>query len=208
VAVRDELNTAADAIVIIQVSRIERGKGHIEHLHALARLRDKPRWTCWMVGGAQRRSEVAYMNRLRRLAADLGINGRVRFLGERTDVPRLLAAADVYCQPNTRPEGFGLTFAEALHARLPVVTTDIGGAAELLDPDCALLIPSDAVAGPALSGALAQLIDSDELRHRLGAGAATRAAGLMDVRSEIAALRELLDDVVSSGATSISGAAS
>ena len=56
----------------------------------------------------------------------MGIADRVRFLGERFDVPRLLAAADVHCQPNSGPEPFGIAFIEALYASLPVVSTRIG----------------------------------------------------------------------------------
>jgi glycosyltransferase involved in cell wall biosynthesis len=49
----------------------------------------------------------------------------------RSDVARLLAAADIHCQPNIGPEPFGITFIEALYAGLPLVTTSIGGAIEM-----------------------------------------------------------------------------
>jgi glycosyltransferase involved in cell wall biosynthesis len=50
---------------------------------------------------------------------DLRIADRVRFAGQRDDVPRLLAAADLHCQPNSSPEPFGVAFVEALAAGLP-----------------------------------------------------------------------------------------
>ena len=65
---------------------------------------------------------------------------RVTFLGERRDVAALLAAADIHCQPNTAPEPFGLAFVEALHAGVPVVTTDAGGAREIVTPACGILV--------------------------------------------------------------------
>jgi len=55
---------------------------------------------------------------------------RVRFVGERLDVARILAAADIFCQPNIEAEPFGIVFIEALYAGLPVVASASGGALE------------------------------------------------------------------------------
>ena len=76
------------------------------------------------------------------LVARKGLAERVRFLGERADVPDLLGAADIHCQPNSSPEPFGLAFVEALHAALPVVTSDAGGAREIVTPACGVLVPA------------------------------------------------------------------
>ena len=81
-------------------------------------------------GGAQRSHEAVYLAELRQAADRAGIGDRVRFLGQRTDVPDLLAAADVFCQPNTGPEPFGIAFVEALYAGLPVVTRRWRGAGD------------------------------------------------------------------------------
>lgn len=59
-AIRREFETPADSAVIIQVSRLERWKGHTLHLDGLAGLRDLPGWTCWIVGGPQRPHEHVY----------------------------------------------------------------------------------------------------------------------------------------------------
>ena len=75
---------------------------------------------------------------------------RVRFLGQRSDIPDVLGAADIHCQPNVDPEPFGVAFVEALHAGLPVVTTAIGAAPEVVDATCGVLVPKDA---GALAGA-------------------------------------------------------
>jgi len=123
-ATRTEFDTPDDAVVIIQVSRMEECKGHVLHLEALSTLKDLPGWVCWLIGGAQRASEAAYLNKLKALASQLGIMDRMRFAGQRSDAQKLLAAADIHCQPNTSAEGFGITFIEGLQAGLPVVTTD------------------------------------------------------------------------------------
>jgi glycosyltransferase involved in cell wall biosynthesis len=91
----------------------------------------------------------------------------VRFLGERTDIVRLMAAADIYCQPNTRPEPFGVVLVEALAAKLPVVTTGMGGAAEIVDQRCGILFSEPTAAN--VAQALQRLIDDRALRATLGA---------------------------------------
>jgi glycosyltransferase involved in cell wall biosynthesis len=123
-AVRCELDTSPEAVVIIQASRLEEWKGHRALLNGLGLVRDLPDWTCWIVGGVQRAHEAPYLEALKILAADLRISERVRFVGQRSDVPRLLAAADIFCQPNSGPEPFGIVFVEALYAGLPVVASD------------------------------------------------------------------------------------
>jgi len=189
---RDELATARDAVVIVQVGRMESLKGHAALLHALAPLRDR-NWICWQAGAAQRPHERAYVDGLRRLADELGIGDRVKFLGHRSDVARVLAAADIYCQPNSAPDAFGLSFIEALGAGLPVVTTAIGGAIEIVDETCGVLVAPDDKA--ALAGALGRLIDDIDFRHRLGAAGPARAKALCDppaILREIASLIEEL----------------
>lgn len=196
-AVRAELDTPAEAVVIVQVSRMEPWKGHRLHLDALARMRDVPGWVCWQVGGAQRPEERVYMDGLREQAERAGIADRVRFLGLRSDVPRLLAAADVHCQPNTGPEPFGITFIEGLDAGLPVVTTAIGGGKEIVDPSCGILVPP---ADPgALAAALADLVRSPEKRARLGAAGPARAEALCGVETQLPRLARALASIVSPG---------
>lgn len=193
-ATRAELQTPENATVIIQVSRMESWKGHALHLEALSMLKDLPGWVCWQVGGAQRPGELEYVADLKNTAIRLGIGDRVYFLGQRSDVPRLLAAADIHCQPNSGPEPFGIAFIEALHSRLPVLTTAIGGACEIVDETCGLLVPpGDAVA---LAASLRRLIENENLRHSLGANGPHRARGLCDPATQIERLGRLLASVV------------
>ena len=133
--VRSELGTAEGTVVILQASRLERWKGQAVHLAALGLLRDVPGWECWLAGGIQKAGEEQFLDELRSAAELAGIADRVRFLGQRADVSRLMAAADVFCQPNSGPEPFGIVLVEALYAGLPVVTSGFGGAARNRGPD-------------------------------------------------------------------------
>ena len=181
--VRAELATPPDSVVIAQVSRMEAWKGHELHLDALARLRDVPGWLCWMIGGSQRSAEQSFLEALKERARRLGLAEHVRFLGQRSDVPALLHAADIFCQPNRDPEPFGIVFVEALAAGLPVVTTDMGGVSEIIDSSCGMTVtPGDA---NALAHALLTLIQDRQTRMRLGANGPSRAATLCDLRTQL-----------------------
>jgi glycosyltransferase involved in cell wall biosynthesis len=181
--IRAELGTPQDAVVIVQASRMDAWKGHAVLLDALSALRDRPDWVCWQVGGAQRPRDTVYVDSLQTQANRLRLNDRVRFVGERADVPRLLAAADIYCQPNISPEPFGIAFIEALAAGLPVVTSALGGAIEIVDDSCGSLVPaSDPVA---LSVSLRRLAGDPIERARLGGAARLRARLLCDPTEQI-----------------------
>ena len=196
--VRAELSTEEADVVMVQSCRMEPWKGHRLLLEGLARLDRAARWTAWIVGGAQRPHEVRYQEELRATAARLGIAGRVRFVGQRDDVPRILAAADIHCQPNLGAEPFGIAFVEALYAGLPVVTTALGGPKEIVDAHCGILVPpGDA---DALAGALQALIADGSRRRALGAAGPARAAELCEPVAQVDRLARALSRVVPDGA--------
>jgi glycosyltransferase involved in cell wall biosynthesis len=193
VRVRRELGTGEDDVVILQASRMEAWKGHTALVEALATLADLPGWTAWIAGGAQRPSERVYVLSVRRAVTSAGLEPRVRFTGERADIARLAAAADIYCQVNRDPEPFGVAFVEALGAGLPVVTTAAGGAPEIVVDDCGRLVaPGDATT---LAGTLRGLIGSARLRQSLGSRGPARARALCDGPTQLARLIEILDEV-------------
>jgi glycosyltransferase involved in cell wall biosynthesis len=193
-AVRAELNTPDDAVVIVQASRLESWKGQSMLISALEQLRDIPNWICWIAGGVQRPHEAEYLAELKQQAQELGIADRVLFLGQRTDVPRLLAAADIHCQPNTGAEPFGIAFVEALYAGLPVVTTAIGGAMEIVDDTCGRLVAANDI--DALSQVLGKLISDPDQRASLASGGKARAEYLCHPAKQLNRLDSLLSQVV------------
>ena len=188
--VRAELQTPEDATVIVQVSRMEAWKGQSSLLEALGRLRDRKDWMCWIAGGAQIPAERIYADGLKKQAVELGIADRVRFLGERSDVPRLLAAADVFCQPNKGTEGFSIVFMEAFLASLPIVTTAIGGALEMVNDSCGVLLPANDL--NALTDALKSLIENPQLRLAMGRAGYRRVHELCDPESQLHKLSQIL----------------
>jgi len=192
-ALRREFDTPEGATVLIQVSRMEAWKGHAVVVEALGRLRSKADWVWWIVGGAQRPEEARYADSLAASAERLGIADRLRFLGERQDVRRLLAAADVHCQANVAPEPFGIAYVEALAAGLPVVASRAGGAMEIVDDSCGLLVPPGDV--DALALALERLIVDRAFRAKLARCATPRARQLSDPARQIRRLAQALAEM-------------
>jgi glycosyltransferase involved in cell wall biosynthesis len=164
--IRAGLDAASDNVVILSASRLEPWKGHLHLLQALGQLKDLPRWTLWIAGGAQRPHELEYVEQLRGEVARLGIESRVRFLGERRDVPALMRGADIFCQANEGPEPFGVVFAEALLSGVPVVTVSLGGAPEIVSDTCGRLVPAGDL--DALARAIRELVSDEGMRRKLG----------------------------------------
>jgi glycosyltransferase involved in cell wall biosynthesis len=193
-AKREGHGAHAETVVITLVSRLERWKGHAALLAALASLKDVATWRAWIVGGPQRPAEDAYRVQLERQANEARIADRVHFLGQRDDVAALLWASDVYCQPNTGAEPFGITFVEAMYAGLPVVATALGGAREIVTPACGVLVPPSDPG--ALGAALRQFVADPALRRRLGAAGPARAVELCAPARIAERLRELLEQAL------------
>jgi glycosyltransferase involved in cell wall biosynthesis len=169
-----------DRMVIVQAGRFDQLKGQALLLDALGRLAGDPRWVLWVAGAAQRPAEVLLLRKLENQAAALGIGNRVSFLGHVSAMPALLASADIYCQPNIAPESFGLTFIEALNARLPVLATNLGGAREILAPDWGTLVAPRA---DSVAEGLAQLLNFPHLSE----GGPQRARAMCDAPTQIQA---------------------
>ena len=136
-ALRAELGLPAGPLIGV-FSRLAPWKGQDVVIEALARLPDV---RCIVVG-APLFGEDAYAAHLRDLAAARGVADRVLFLGQRGDVPRLMQAVDAVVHPSIDPEPFGRTLVEAMLAGVPVVATDAGASAEILDGGAAgTLVP-------------------------------------------------------------------
>ena len=99
----------------------------------------------------------------------------VRFLGQRTDIPALLGAADVVVVPSLW-EGQPLIVQEALRAGRPLVASRAGGIPDVTGEDAALLVPPRDPA--ALAAAVESVLDDPGLAAKLGAAAAERAGEL------------------------------
>lgn len=124
---RQRLFPDPGARLLLSAGRLAEQKNHAALLNAFASLvPDFPDIELWIAGDGPLRGP------LERQIAGLGLEGRVILLGARQDVPDLMRAADVFVL-SSRFEGFGLVVAEAMASGTPVVATDAGGVAEVMD---------------------------------------------------------------------------
>jgi glycosyltransferase involved in cell wall biosynthesis len=123
-------------------SRLAAWKGQHVVLQALAKT---PGVSCIMAGDALF-GEQAYAAKLQQMVVDLELGDRVHFLGQRSDVPRLMRAVDAVVHPSIDAEPFGRTLVEAMLAGVPVIATDAGAASDILEAGRAgtLVPPGDA----------------------------------------------------------------
>ncbi|TWT34636.1 glycosyltransferase family 4 protein [Blastopirellula retiformator] len=194
-AIRKEFDLDDETPVIIQVGRLESYKGLHIHLEALGQLPADEPWESWVVGGPQKAEDHEYLSKLKAIVEGHGLTNRVRFLGQRSDVARILRAADLFCHPNVRAEPFGVVFIEALFAGLPVVATNIGGAKEIVTDNCGQLVAPNDV--NALAKALNELVQDLALRKSLGVNGPNRATELCDVGAQILKLEKVLRSAAS-----------
>lgn len=127
VEVRRALGVPDDAFVVGAVGALVPHKGHKHLIEALAWL-DNQRQDVWGVIAGEGPERDA----LQGLADQWKIAPRVRLLGARDDVPRLLRAFDVFAHPSVE-EGLGQAVIEAMLAGVPVVASQAGGVPEVVD---------------------------------------------------------------------------
>ena len=128
-AARETLGIAPDDGPVVGILAMLRPEKAHENFLAAAKhlLRSLPRAVFLLVGGGPRQSE------LEQLAEDLGITDRVRFLGTRSDVPRILPAFDVsVLASHPKVETLPLSQMEAMSLGIPVVATRVGALHELI----------------------------------------------------------------------------
>ena len=128
--VRHELEIADTTPVLLTVCRLFPAKGVSELIQALHDVSDEVPTAVLLVVGEE--TQAGYLDELREMVRAYDVDGRVRFLGRRDDVPALMAGADVFAMPSMF-EPFGLVFAEAMAMALPVVALDNGGTVEVVE---------------------------------------------------------------------------
>lgn len=187
--VRQGLGVPVDGTVLLVLAALVRRKGVdvvLRALEVLARVGLRP--LLWVAGeGAENAS-------LEALARDAGVEGQVRFLGRRGDVPDLLGACDIVVIPSRR-EGLGVAALEAMAAGRPIVASAVGGLAEaVVDRRTGLLVPPDDP--EALASALEEIVRDPSLRAALGAEGPRRVAESFAAEQMVESYARLYESVL------------
>jgi glycosyltransferase involved in cell wall biosynthesis len=191
-AVRAELGASPGEVLVGHIARYHPMKDHGNLLRAARSLIDSGRELRLVLAGPG----VDTANReLRGMIDSLSLGERVVFLGERRDIPALLAGLDVYCMSSSHGEAFPMAVGEAMAAGLPCVVTDVGDAAWLVG-DTGRVVPARDSA--ALATALEALLDcGSEDRRRLGAAARQRVLERFSLEAVVGEYQALYRELVS-----------
>jgi glycosyltransferase involved in cell wall biosynthesis len=192
--VRDEFGLLQGELLALTVANLRPTKAYDVFLQAarLTQDRDVPvRYVA--AGSGYLRDELEAQH------ARLGLGDRFRFIGERTDVPRLLAGADLFVLPS-RQEGLPVAIMEATSAGVPLVVTPVNELGLLFtDGVNALVVPPEDP--EALAAAVATLVGDGDLRQKLACGSLARGE-LFDVTRCVREVEAVYDEMLSSSVRS------
>jgi glycosyltransferase involved in cell wall biosynthesis len=165
---------SSEAFAFGTVARLVPFKGHLHLLEAAAQLAPRYREARWILIGDGPEREA-----LVRRAGELGITERVRFLGSRDDVLRLLQGLDCFVLPSLA-EGMPNALLEGMATGLPAIGTAVSGTEEILEPGRSgwLVEPASAAA---LAAAMGEALADPAKAAELGRGARRRIESDFDL---------------------------
>jgi glycosyltransferase involved in cell wall biosynthesis len=166
---------------ILSVGTLTRRKGHDVLLRALKSVEDLD-WQAVIIGSKS--LDASTSEALARQVEALGLEVRVRLLGEVDDPQVHFASADMFALAS-RYEGYGMVFAEALSHGLPIVACHAGAVPDVVPADAGILVPVDDA--PAFGEALRRLLQSPQERETRSA-AALQAGSLLPTWADTAAI--------------------
>jgi glycosyltransferase involved in cell wall biosynthesis len=183
-------------ILLVPCASVRKHKGvHV----AIEAMRQLPRsHVLWVTGDTTDTVARAYVRELEELASRLNVSDRVRFIGARRDVHKVMAAADVVLVPSIWDEPFGLVAAEAQLLGIPVVASNRGALPELMaGGDAGILFDPDDPTS--LAAGVDRLERDPDLRTRLSTAARLRATARYSYQRWTSEVASVLEEVARSG---------
>jgi glycosyltransferase involved in cell wall biosynthesis len=195
-SVRQELGVG-DAPLIGFVARLDPWKGLDVFLRAASEVTGPFPEARFVVAGGAPSGYEKYAAQMRELATSLNLDGKMQFVGFRygaKDMPRLMAALDIFCHTAIEPEPFGLVLIEAMACGRPVIAAKAGGPLEIVaDGETGMLIPPGDTA--AYAAAIIGLLRDPQTAKAMGAAGRGRAAELFSTDRFARDLDEIYRDI-------------
>ncbi|MBP0437068.1 glycosyltransferase family 4 protein [Tianweitania sediminis] len=192
--IRSSLALREDVPVVGWVGRLDAKKRVEDFIEAAALVHQAHPAAQFLVVGGPDAFMPDYAERLRALASQRGLGAALRFLGDRNDVPAVLAALDVFVWLS-RGEGMPHVIAEAGAAGLPVIATPDNGALQQIENEVSGLFVSHE-APQAVATAIERLLDDAHLRRRLGNALRTAVEERYSVEAVVPQWQDLIEGVV------------
>ncbi len=190
---RDELTGGElNAPLVATVGRINPRKGLECFIEAASVvMRQYPLARFAIIGDAADELERAYLQRLRELAARVGVNGRLVIAPARRNIAELMSAIDVFVM-TTLNEGFGRVAIEAMAARKPVVASHVGGLPEIVEEGLTgRLVPVNQPVK--FAEAIGDLLAAPERAAQMGAEGRRRVESIFNTKAQAPAVFKLYE---------------
>ena len=187
--IRAELGLAPQSSVVGTIARLEPQKGVGYFLQAARIVSEKTQGVEFLVvGDGPLREQLAALTR------ELGVDGCVKFVGWRRDVPRVLHGMDVFCLPSVW-EALPVVLAEAMAMSRPVVAARLDGISEIVkDGKTGLLVrPQDP---SALAEGISTMLAHPDRMHAMGLAGREVVEAEFTVDRMVARFRDLFQDMV------------
>ncbi len=192
-SLRSEWGFSGEDIVFGTIGRLQIGKGYLEFLEMAQRLSRQMPQAKFLIVGEATRGEPEQAELILRRIKEFELEAVVKLAGFRKDIPRTLAAMDVFVFPS-HAEAFGMVVIEAMAARKPVIASNSDGILDMIiHEQNGILTPPREV--EALTAACCRLAENSELRKRLGAAARQTAMEKFTVSRMLDELEAIYDRV-------------
>ena len=161
---RKELEVSESTILIGHISRLHPMKDHATLLRAINRVIEN-------IFGSGSKQELLFLLVGHGVTSELSSNTAIRFLGERSDIPKIMSALDIVVSSSAWGEGFPNVIGEAMASKVPCVVTDVGDSAYIVGKYGRVCPVGD---DQCIASSLLQLIENKQERETVGRQARKR----------------------------------
>jgi len=187
-SIKKKIGIRPDSLLVSMIGRLSPVKNQAMLLKAFQKVSKRyPDLRLAIVGEGPMRD---YLQNLR---GQLGLDGKVHFLGRMRSVAEVLAETDIFVS-TSRWEGLPLAILEAMAAAVPVVATAVPGIQEVLESEAGVLVPLDDV--EALEKALVRFIEAPKLREKIGKIGQKRVTDIYSLNSYVQRWQVLYEELI------------
>ncbi|MBI3999904.1 MAG: glycosyltransferase [Candidatus Omnitrophica bacterium] len=197
IEVRTKLGLDEKGKVVLMLGRLVPRKGYEPFLNAMAKIIQKDSRVVAVIAGSDPTPDQNYLETLKRVSTELGIESKIHFLPWQEDVEPLYQASDLVVFASTKPEPFPLVILEAMSLGKPVIATKVGGVADLvLDRKTGLLVEPDNA--DEMAARMGELIGNPDFAFSLGHEAEKRTARMFSMKENASKVKILCQELLNS----------
>ena len=187
-----ELGLPDDALIVTAVGRVHSDKGFDYYLEAAALVIPQKANVHFLLVGKD--EDFEFCEALRARVKELNISDNFHFLGQRSDIPKILAETDVFVL-SSRVEGHPFVLLEAMACACPSIATRCGGVEKTVTDDTGYVIDVGDI--QALASAIIKLVNDPELRNKMALSARSRVKNNFEASSCVQSLVDAYDVILS-----------